>query len=294
MYYRRKIVLSLLQLLDNQINKVNLQKLLFLYSKRKKSPEYEFIPYKYGCYSYSLKADLNTMVKKGQLTETDIGYTKQDKKDYLKSLKIKDREILSEVVDTYGTMSKKALTTHTYLNFPFYAINSAIAEDLLPEKYLAKIEDAKPTETKSVLFTIGYEGISLEKYLAKLIKNNVKLLIDVRKNPLSMKFGFSKSLLRKYCSSVGIEYVHYPEVGIASDKRKNLNDQVDYDTLFENYAATTLKNEINGQEKIINNILDKKRVALTCFEAEHCQCHRSHLANSIAKFPKFNSNIVHL
>ena len=143
-------------------------------------------------------------------------------------------------------------------------------------------------------FTIGYEGISLEKYLGKLIKNNIKLLIDVRKNPLSMKFGFSKSLLRKYCNSLGIEYVHYPEVGIDSDKRKNLNDQVDYDTLFKTYASTTLKNEINGQEKIIENILDKKRVALTCFEAEHCQCHRSHLANSIAKFPKFKSKIVHL
>jgi uncharacterized protein (DUF488 family) len=294
MYYRRKIVLSLLQMLDNQLNKVNLQKLLFLYSKRKKAPEYEFIPYKYGCYSYSLKADLNTMVKKGQLSETDISYTKEDKKDYLKSLKIKDREILSEVVNTYGKMSKKALTTHTYLNFPFYAINSTIAEDLLPEKYLAKIDDAKPTESKSTLFTIGYEGISLEKYLGKLIKNNIKLLIDVRKNPLSMKFGFSKSLLQKYCNSLGIEYVHYPEVGIASDKRKNLKDQVDYDSLFKSYRSTTLKNEIKGQEKIIDNILDKKRVALTCFEAEHCQCHRSHLANSIAKFPKFKSKIVHL
>ncbi len=294
MYYRRKIVLSLVQLLDNEIDKVSLQKLLFLYSQNKKDAEYEFIPYKYGCYSYSLKADLNTMVKKGQISETEISYTKKDKTDYLKTLKAKDKLILTEIVATFGKMSKKALTTHTYLNFPFYAINSTIAKNLLPEKHLTKISNARPKETKSTLFTIGYEGISLENYLGKLIKNNVKLLIDVRKNALSMKFGFSKSLLKKFCNSIGIEYVHYPEVGIDSNKRKNLSEQVDYDVLFKTYRSTTLKKETIGQEKIIENILDKKRVALTCFEADYCQCHRSHLATSISKFPRFKSKIVHL
>ncbi len=294
MYYRRKVVLSLLQLIDNESDKISLQKLLFLYSKRKKEPEYEFIPYKYGCYSYSLTADLNTMVKKGMLSETEKSYSKIDKTDYIKSLKSDDKTFLQETIYAYGKMSKKALITHTYLNFPFYAINSEIAEGLLPEKYLAKISNAKPTDSKSVLFTIGYEGISLEHYLVKLIKNNVKLLIDVRKNPLSMKFGFSKTLLKKYCNSLGIDYVHYPEVGIDSKQRKNLNAQEDYDDLFKIYSSTTLKNEIEGQEKIIENIFYKKRVALTCFEAEYCQCHRSHLANSISKFPNFNSEIVHL
>ena len=294
MYYRRKIVLSLIQLLDNELNKINLQKLLFLYSQRKKDAEYDFIPYKFGCYSYSLKADLNTMVKKGLVSETENSYTREDKVDYLKSLKSADRGLLEETVKTYGHMSQKALTTHTYLNFPFYAINSTIAGNLLPDKYLNKIAEAKPRDTESVLFTIGYEGISLEQYLVKLVKNNVKLLIDVRKNPLSMKFGFSKSLLMKYCNSLDIEYVHYPEVGIDSSQRKNLKEQVDYDTLFDAYKATTLKEEIAGQEKIIANIMDKKRVALTCFEAEHCQCHRSHLAESIAQFPDFKPEIVHL
>ncbi len=294
MFYRRKIVLSLLQLLDNELDKISIQKLLFLYSRLKNDPEYEFIPYKYGCYSYSLKADLNTMVKKGLLSETDKSYLKADKKAYTKLLKPNDKKFLLEIVKTYGKMSRKALTKHTYLNFPFYAINSIIAENLLTEKYLNKISDAKPKEINSTLFTIGYEGISLEKYLVKLIKNNVKLLIDVRKNPLSMKFGFSKTLLKKYCNSIGIDYVHYPEVGIDSANRKNLNDQVDYDILFKKYASTTLKTEVKSQEKIIGNIIDKKRVALTCFEAEHCQCHRSHLANSIANFPKFKSKIVHL
>lgn len=54
----------------------------------------------------------------------------------------------------------------------------------------------------------------LEQYLNKLIENDVKVLCDVRRNPISMKFGFSKHQLIKACNGVGIEYKHIPEVGI--------------------------------------------------------------------------------
>jgi hypothetical protein len=50
-------------------------------------------------------------------------------------------------------------------------------------------EQAKITKDTTVIYTLGYEGISLEAYINKLIKNDVKLLCDVRKNPLSRKFG---------------------------------------------------------------------------------------------------------
>jgi len=65
MFYRRKIILSLLQLFDNKIDKISLQKLLFLFTKGQKKAEYDFIPYLYGCYSYSASADLTAMVSKG-------------------------------------------------------------------------------------------------------------------------------------------------------------------------------------------------------------------------------------
>ncbi len=63
MFYRRKIILSLFQLCNGQIEKTRLQKLLFLYTQRKLEAEYDFVPYKYGCYSYSANADVVTMVK---------------------------------------------------------------------------------------------------------------------------------------------------------------------------------------------------------------------------------------
>ena len=53
-----KIILSLFQLCNGNVEKTKLQKLLFLYSQRKRESEYDFVPYKFGCYSYSANADL--------------------------------------------------------------------------------------------------------------------------------------------------------------------------------------------------------------------------------------------
>ena len=166
---------------------------------------------------------------------------------------------------------------------PVYAIRSTIAKEVLPGKLYDRVEKVIPKDDSPTLFTIGYEGISLEKYLQKLITNNIKLLVDVRRNPLSMKFGFSKTLLKRYCNSLGIEYIHTPEVGIESNKRKTLENQSDYDKLFFEYRKTTLKETPEVQKQILKLLEKNRRIALTCFEADPCQCHRTHLAASIIK-----------
>lgn len=294
MFYRRKVILGLIELLGGEVEKLRLQKLLFLYAMKKQQPEYDFVPYKFGCYSYSAKADMTTMVKKGYLFEAENKYGKSDSASYLQKLKPADCQFLQQVVSDYGAMSSNTLIKHTYLSFPFYAIRSIIAKDVLPGHLYDRVEKATPKEEETTLFTIGYEGISLEMYLQKLIRNNVKLLIDVRKNSLSMKFGFSKTSLTRYCNSLGIEYEHIPEVGINSDKRQQLETQEDYDRLFADYRKTTIMETTEAQVKILDLLTKYKRIALTCFEAEPCQCHRKHLADAVKKFPNFNYRVKHL
>jgi len=294
MFYRRKIILALLELLGGEVEKLRFQKILFLYAMRKQNPEYDFVPYKFGCYSYSANADMKAMVKRGILSETEKVYAKKDITNYTDTLKPKDKALLENVVAEYGKMSSSALIKHTYLNFPFYAIHSTIVKDVLPGKLYDRVEKAIPKEEETTLFTIGYEGVSLEKYLQKLLLNNVNLLVDVRKNALSMKFGFSKSLLTRYCNSLGIEYIHIPEVGINSDKRQELETQADYDRLFKTYRETTLTETAKEQTQILELLKKYKRIALTCFEADSCQCHRTHLANAIKKHPDFIYDVKHI
>ncbi len=295
MYYRRKIALSLLQVFNNELDKIQTQKLLFLHSKYKtKKKTYDFVPYKYGCFSFQANADLNTLIKYGIVSESSESWKKIDNTDYLIQLDKEDKKIISDFAIIYKDKTNDDLIDLTYQRYPYFAINSVIAQKHLSKSDLKNLDNYRSFENDTVLFTIGYEGISLEHYLNKLIRNNIKLLCDVRRNALSMKYGFSKNQLKNACEGVGIKYIHIPEVGINSDKRQELNSQSDYDKLFKEYVSNNLSQTTEYQKKILYLLKENKRIALTCFEADKCQCHRTHLAEAISNFKDFKYEIEHL
>jgi len=294
MYYRRKISLALLQVFGNELDKMSFQKLLMLFTRLQSNPAYYFVPYKFGCYSFQANTDISTMVKYGQVKEIGEKLLKNDTTDYISLLKVSDRNALYKIKSTHSGRSQNDLIRYTYLHHPYYAINSTIAKSILnPYEYFA-VESAKPNHKNTVLFTIGYEGISLEEYLNKLILNGVKLLCDVRKNSLSMKYGFNKSQLKHACEGVGIAYEHIPDLGIDSNKRQELNTQTDYDKLFRQYKSEILTQTQSQQEHILELLKKHKRIALTCFEANICQCHRKHLAEAVTSLPGFEYDLTHL
>ena len=294
MFYRRKVILALMQAFEGELEKIRLQKLLFLFNVKKEKTEYDFVPYKYGCYSYSANADLTAMVQKGMLSETSSHFISNEKTTYLKTLKESDQKLVTEIKNLYGKMGSNALMKHTYINYPYYAINSVTAEKILNKEELEIVTNSKPKNSKTILFTIGYEGISLEEYLNRLIKNDVKVLVDVRNNALSMKYGFSKTQLQRFCENLGIQYIHIPEVGIQSNQRQELNTQTDYDKLFAVYRKDNLKKTTIAQVNILDLLKQHKRIALTCFEANICQCHRKHLAEAIEVLPGFEYEVKHI
>ena len=294
MFYRRKVILALLQAFGGKLEKINLYKLLLVFSNLQKKPEYDFVPYKFGCYSFSLHADLVTMYKKEQLKDEDKSVSKVDNKNYLTALVESDKRIIQSIFQQFSKSSGDDLMRYTYTKYPYTAINSQTAERLLTKEQLAKVNACRPFSRGTILFTIGYEGISLEEYLNRLIKNDIKILVDVRRNALSMKFGFSKNQLKNYCNSLGIEYLHIPEVGIQPELRQELNTQKDYDKLFSIYKKSNLSTTTLHQQKIFTLLKQKKRIALTCFEADICQCHRKHLAEAITQLPGWTFELKHI
>ncbi len=294
MYYRRKILLALLEIFEGELEKIRFQKLLMFFSKSQHVPQFHFVPYKYGCFSFSANSDMHTMIKYNQVSESQEVWKKEDKASYIGTLKEQDQKVLITLKKLYGKMTTAKLIELSYKKYPYYAINSKIAEQLLDKEDLAKVIRAKSISFNTTLFTIGYEGISLEEYLNKLIINNVKILIDVRRNPFSMKYGFSKNQLKNSCEDVGIKYLHFPKVGIKSEKRKELNNQEDYEILLDEYQRTTLIKTGDIQQNIFKLLESEKRIALSCFEANINQCHRKPLAEAIARFPGFNYTVIHL
>ncbi|WP_026709701.1 DUF488 family protein [Flavobacterium filum] len=295
MYYRRKIILSLLQVFDGELEKIQLQKLLFLFTRFQKNKKaFDFVPYKFGCFSFQANADLSTLKKYGIVSENEKSWRKEDEINYLNELTKEDKKTIGDFKIIYSNKTSDDLIKLTYKRYPYYSINSSVAEKYLSKEELEDLNNYRSFEDDVVLFTIGYEGITLETYLNKLIKNNIKVLCDVRKNALSMKYGFSKSQLKNACNGLGIEYVHIPEVGIDSEHRQELKTQSDYDLLFEEYKNNNLKKSIESQTKILNLLKENKRIALTCFESDICQCHRKHLSEAVTNLKGFKYKLEHL
>ena len=298
MSYRRKIILALLSVFDGQLTAKQFQKYLFLFTRKQETKSFDFIPYRYGCFSFQANQDVATLTNYGYCKITEIRkvrffeLTKDD--NFINTLKPEDRKSLLDIKEQFGNLNQKELIRYTYRQYPYYAIKSVIAENLLNSTELNAIELQKQHYSEKQLFTIGYEGISLETYINKLIINDVNVLCDVRKNAYSQKYGFSKKTLELACKSVDIEYIHIPDLGIVSDKRQELHTQADYDILFQEYEKTTLK-ENKASLLVIRNLLDKgKRVALTCFEKDPKQCHRTCVANALMQLPDTDYQLKYL
>ena len=298
MFYRKKILLNLLNAFGGRLNKISFIKLLFLFSvpdEARARPYYEFVPYDYGAFSFTAYSDINGMKRDGIIDE-DVASKEFllkyfDKRFY--RITDGDSEKIENLYQNFHDKNCWDLIKTTYQLYPYYAKNSKIRK-YITKQIQSKIKKIVSDNSKTILFDIGYEGKSLEAYLNLLIKNNIKTLIDVRKNPVSMKYGFSKNLLTARTSDLGIEYTHLPELGIESEKRQSLSSFEDYQNLFSNYEAKNLRQNTESIKNIYNIVMKNKKVALTCFEADKNYCHRYRIVNYMNDIYPHKFEVVHL
>lgn len=280
---RQRLLLALVGLEKERnrryLTEIELQKLLFLFGAETERQDYSFVPFKQGCYSFTADRDLKVMVERNLLSLNRKRVRLGERVRLNGIMGNSEFKYLEEWLGR-NTARGDALIAETYKMHPYFATKSERLDDLkqmnlLSQNTLRKIREAKHgmVSDKKIIFTIGYEGIDVETYIAKLIDHDVKVLCDVRKNPISRKFGFSKGFLRVTLPKFGIEYMHYPDLGIESQFRRELSSAKDYKTLFRKYTRTLTTSNSNIIE--IQNLAKKNdRLALTCFESEYKFCHR--------------------
>jgi hypothetical protein len=285
LYERQKCLLALVDALGGSVATTDLQKLLFLWTQADEEPLYDFVPYKFGAFSFTSYADKRKLVEKGLLLDEPSTWilTSQGKTALAKATgpRARAKAFAAKAPKLRGT----ELVALTYRRHPFFATRSEIAQELLAAEphALAQIEAARPHPGTPGVVTLGYEGRSLESYLVILMKSGVTLLCDVRRNPVSRRYGFARSTLSKGCENVGIRYEHLPELGIASSERQGLDDQADYDALFEIYEHHSLPLQGPALRRITGWVREGHRVALTCFERLPHQCHRHCVAEALER-----------
>lgn len=295
LFERQRVLLTLLDALGGQVTPTDFQKLLFLYTRMQEVPSYEFVPYKFGCFSFSSYADKRRLIERG-LLENDAEQWKLTTEGRA-AIRKRPVDVLgaARFHKDHAELRGNDLVAEVYRKYPYYAIRSEIVDKVLKDKKERElVAKERPAKAAAGLLTIGYEGKCLETYLNQLLRAGVTVLCDVRRNPLSRKYGFSKTTLRGACESLGIRYEHLPELGIPSEERRELNTQADYDALFEDYERDSLPHQTAALDTIRSWIKDGDRVALTCFELHPHQCHRHCVAEAIERKSRGKLKAGHL
>ena len=131
------------------------------------------------------------------------------------------------------------------------------------------------------LFTIGYSGHTLDTFIEVLQTNNVSMLVDIRMTPISRKRGFSKTALHRALEDAGIAYRHIRTLGSPSELRRDLHRAKDYSAFFESF-----REYLQSQQDDIScaaQLVTTQRVCLMCVEQCPDECHRSVVAEAIAR-----------
>lgn len=146
--------------------------------------------------------------------------------------------------------------------------------------------------TDFTMFTVGYQGHSIETFLDLLLAHGVGHIIDVRQLPFSRKPDFSKKRLAAHLADAGIGYTHLVQLGTPKPLRDEVRRTRDFPAFFAAMDAL-----VAAQPEALQAALDiglAHPSALLCFEADHAECHRLSVARAIERLAGAHCRVVHL
>jgi len=140
--------------------------------------------------------------------------------------------------------------------------------------------------------TIGYEGATIASFQQALRDASIDLLVDVRALASSRRPGFAKTRLAANAKEAGAEYLHLRALGTPADGRAaaRAGRHAEMHRIFRQQLATP---EAQEQLTLVADLVRQgRRVCLLCFEAKPEHCHRSIVADALAKL--IPASVVHL
>lgn len=239
---------------------------------------YDFVPHREGPHSFQACRDIDGLQDAGLLTTDELSIAPPERAHVGRMVQTLPRRAakgVEAILATCGAMTADQLLHEVNRRYPWYGQGTCWP--------------TKPTQL--AVYTVGYEGRTIDGLLSHLIRSGIRQLIDVRKNALSRKYGFAGKTMARLCAEVDIAYIHAPALGIPSGMRAHLSSQTAYDRLFDLYEATILSGADDAMASVAD-LCTRKPSALMCFEASSSQCHRGRLALHLA--PASGLEVKHL
>lgn len=130
------------------------------------------------------------------------------------------------------------------------------------------------------IVSVGYEGRSIEDFVAALVEAGVQTVADVRLNAISRKAGFSKTRLRDALAAAGIDYRHMRSLGNAKENRSPFwEGRADEGRRVFRQAIQNPEAESSLEE--LSALVRDQVVAVLCFETDVEMCHRKVIIDEV-------------
>jgi uncharacterized protein (DUF488 family) len=138
------------------------------------------------------------------------------------------------------------------------------------------------------LFTIGYSGLEIDRFLELLKEQGVNVLCDVRSVPYSrFRPDFSRHDLKRHLNNSGIKYAFFGNELGARPKERSV------------YVRGQAVHNLIAEQDFFRSGLDRLKkgigghnLALLCSEREPLECHRAILV--CRHLPEVRNHIAHI
>jgi uncharacterized protein (DUF488 family) len=132
------------------------------------------------------------------------------------------------------------------------------------------------------IFTIGHSTHDPEAFVDLLKRFEIGLVADVRRFPASRRLPhFNAGELERLLGTVGIEYVHLPELGGRRRPAPGSPNGGWRSEQFRGYADHLASGEFRAGVERLLRFAAARRVAVMCAEAQWWRCHRRLLSDAL-------------
>jgi len=118
------------------------------------------------------------------------------------------------------------------------------------------------------IYTIGYQGRTIDEFLNLLEKYDIDHLVDVRSYPTSKMEDFSKDDLKETLFKKSMMYKHLPGLGGLGD---------------EDYKETMLSDRWKSSYKELKSLAKDGKTSMMCLEKDPSHCHRRFISDRLEK-----------
>ena len=240
---------------------------------------YDFVPYKFGPFSFALYRELEALQRDGYVAfENDRFLLSPDtfgqSLEKVAELSAAMRSSVRAISKRYGKLGQRTLLKSVYGRYPHYASKSELTD-------LQSGPRPEPTVARPAVYTAGYEQKSVDGFFDDLLKTGIRVVIDVRSNPVSRKYGFARSSMAGIAQKLDLDYIHLPTLGIPSQLRIGLGSKASYKRLLDAYERNTLP-ERTADVGHLARKMERSPCVLVCMERDVECCHRSRLATAVS------------